>query len=195
MTRWTRRLAGMMAVGLGLAGCPAAQVGTITGPGTLEEPSPNPNPNPNPSPKPNPSPNPNPNPGDDGDAEAAEQRLPRPDVDPEIVQRIYFKAGSALLLAAALPILHDVAVVMRDHPGLQVVELQGHTDGRERGARLDVTRADNARRYLILQGVEPERLAAKGYGATHPLDPAATDAARARNRRVEFAVALRIDAP
>ena len=36
MTRWTRRLAGMMAVGLGLAGCPAAQVGTITGPGTLE---------------------------------------------------------------------------------------------------------------------------------------------------------------
>ena len=87
-----------------------------------------------------------------------------------------------------------VATVLAEHPEIQLVALEGHTDGRE-PASLGVTRAEAARRYLLGKGVSPDRLTVVGRGATAPLDSATTDAARANNRRVELVVAVRVDAP
>ena len=42
------------------------------------------------------------------------------------------------------------------------------------------------RRYLVGKGVKPARLSAKGYGPDKPLEKGASDAVRAKNRRVEF---------
>jgi outer membrane protein OmpA-like peptidoglycan-associated protein len=39
---------------------------------------------------------------------------------------------------------------------------------------------------LIQQGIPPERMTARGYGETLPIDSNRTAAGRARNRRVEF---------
>ena len=46
----------------------------------------------------------------------------------------------------------------------------------------------SVRRYLINQGVAPQRLVSKGYGPDEPLIKETTPEARAKNRRVEFIV-------
>ena len=40
--------------------------------------------------------------------------------------------------------------------------------------------------YLIQKGIPPQRLVAAGFGEFQPLDPATTDEAYARNRRIEL---------
>lgn len=184
-------VATLIVVALGACG-PAPQVGHLAGPGIIDEASPSPSPSPAPSPRTNPSPSPSPDPIAEADDDSAD-RVVVASTDPVIAEHVYFKPNSALLDAAGLPILKEVAATMQAHPDVELLEIQGHIASGERGAKLDQTRADNARRYLITQGVAPERLSARGYGATRPLDPAATDAARARNRRVEFTIALRVD--
>ena len=44
------------------------------------------------------------------------------------------------------------------------------------------------RRFLEEQGVDAGRLVAKGYGESNPIDKGASEAAHARNRRVEFTI-------
>ena len=51
---------------------------------------------------------------------------------------------------------------------------------------LSTARAISVVRLLIAEGVPPEHLAATGYGDNHPIDPADTQAAYARNRRIEL---------
>ena len=40
--------------------------------------------------------------------------------------------------------------------------------------------------YLVKQGVPQERISAKGYGMSRPIEDNKTKAGRAKNRRVEF---------
>jgi chemotaxis protein MotB len=40
--------------------------------------------------------------------------------------------------------------------------------------------------YLISKGVEPDRLAAAGFGEFQPLDQGTDEESRARNRRIEL---------
>lgn len=122
-------------------------------------------------------------------------RLVVPAIDPAPMPPILFAAGSSSIAPAAYPGLDAVVQLMLGHPDVQVVELQGHVDGKERGKGLDVARAVAVRKYLVGHGVDGERLVVKGYGATRPRDPGGTDAARARNRRVELSIALRVDEP
>jgi outer membrane protein OmpA-like peptidoglycan-associated protein len=122
-------------------------------------------------------------------------RIVIPDVDPATVPKIAFAAGKATIAPTAYPILDELARLLLAHPELELVEVQGHVDGRERGKGLDVARAEAVRKALVDRGVDTARLRAKGYGATRPLDAATTDAARARNRRVELSIALRVDDP
>jgi outer membrane protein OmpA-like peptidoglycan-associated protein len=42
--------------------------------------------------------------------------------------------------------------------------------------------------HLLFQGVETERLLAKGYGPDKPIENNASEAGRATNRRVEFII-------
>ncbi|TAK99614.1 MAG: peptidoglycan -binding protein [Rhodospirillaceae bacterium] len=51
---------------------------------------------------------------------------------------------------------------------------------------LSTARALAVVKFLISQGVPPERLAAAGFGEFQPIDPASTPAARAHNRRIEL---------
>ncbi|MEN0086904.1 MAG: peptidoglycan -binding protein [Pseudomonadota bacterium] len=75
-----------------------------------------------------------------------------------------------------------------------VLRVDGHTDnipvsGRGRfqsNRELSAFRAISVVDFLIEQGVPAERLVAAGFGETQPLDPADTDEARDRNRRIEL---------
>ncbi len=62
--------------------------------------------------------------------------------------------------------LQGLIQTLRDNPSL-VIELRSHTDTRDTEERNDILsqrRAQSAVDYLILRGIEPPRLVAKGYG-------------------------------
>ena len=51
---------------------------------------------------------------------------------------------------------------------------------------LSTARAVAVVKFLVAQGIPPDRLAAAGFGEYHPLDPGDTQDAYQRNRRIEF---------
>ncbi len=75
-----------------------------------------------------------------------------------------------------------------------VLRVDGHTDNRPlSGAgryrdnwELSSARATSVVKFLIANGVPANRLVAAGFGEYQPLDPADTDEARNRNRRIEL---------
>jgi len=77
-----------------------------------------------------------------------------------------------------------------------VMRVDGHTDKRPittgrypSNWELSTARAISVVRALIADGIPPDRLAAAGFGEYQPLDPGNTEAAYAKNRRIE----LRLD--
>ena len=119
----------------------------------------------------------------------------------EIRDKVFFELDSATIKAESFRILDDVVATLQGHPQIELLEIQGHTD--DQGAEdynltLSQRRADAVMRYLVEAGVEPQRLVAKGYGETRPLQPNATAEARETNRRVAFRIlrgAPKPDAP
>jgi len=79
-------------------------------------------------------------------------------------------------------------------PGLNwVLRIDGHTDRRPIASPrypsnwdLSTTRAITVLRALAAAGIPSDRLAAAGFGEFQPIDPADTEAAYARNRRIEL---------
>jgi OOP family OmpA-OmpF porin len=126
---------------------------------------------------------------------ADEQGCPRVYRDVEVTstgivirQQIFFEFDRAVIRDVSFPILNTVAQVMRDFPDI-VIEVQGHTDDRGRdeyNLNLSQQRSEAVRQYLIQQGIPAQRMTARGYGETMPIDTNRTAPGRARNRRVEF---------
>ena len=75
-----------------------------------------------------------------------------------------------------------------------VLRVDGHTDNRPLSGtgrfkdnwELSSARAISVVKFLIANGVPADRLVAAGFGEFQPLDPADTDEARAKNRRIEL---------
>ena len=106
------------------------------------------------------------------------------------LNNIFFDTGKSILRDESSPELDRMVVVMNENPKL-AVELGGHTDNtgsNEINAKLSQDRADAVREYLIGKGIEPDRVASKGYGETKPIAANATDIGRQQNRRVEFVI-------
>jgi OmpA-OmpF porin, OOP family len=112
---------------------------------------------------------------------------------------INFKVNSAELLPASFKTLDKAVAVLAEFKDVKV-EIQGHTDDQQLKAggkfadndALSQARAESVKAYFIKKGVTEDRLVAKGFGATVPIqDPtglkgAKLNAARTVNRRVEF---------
>ncbi len=75
-----------------------------------------------------------------------------------------------------------------------VLQVNGHTDSRPMagGGRirdnldLSTARAGSVVRFLIEEGIPPNRLVAAGYGEHQPLEPGNSEEVFARNRRIEL---------
>ena len=111
----------------------------------------------------------------------------------EILEKVYFKTGSAKLQRRSFALLDNVAAVMNAHPEIKKVRVEGHTDATgslKFNMRLSKARANTVVRYLVGRGkVDKSRLVAEGFGPTRPLIPdEKTNEERAQNRRVEFHV-------
>ena len=112
---------------------------------------------------------------------------------------VLFDAGQAEVNPAALPQLDSLAdAILQLETEIPtdinwVLRIDGHTDSRPiSNARfpsnweLSAARAISVAQYLVTQGVSPNRLVAAGFGEFTPLDPAETEEAYRRNRRIEF---------
>ena len=69
------------------------------------------------------------------------------------------------------------------------VEIGGHTDNvgaQDYNQQLSEARAQAVRDALIAKGISAERLTAKGYGLSMPVDSNDTEEGRAKNRRVQL---------
>jgi outer membrane protein OmpA-like peptidoglycan-associated protein len=108
--------------------------------------------------------------------------------DTLVLEGVHFETGKATLTEDSKTVLDIVARSLTDWPEIKV-EVGGHTDSRgsdKLNNDLSQRRADSVRAYLIERGVPAERLTAKGYGKTKPIGDNATEAGRAKNRRVEL---------
>lgn len=86
--------------------------------------------------------------------------------------------------------LDRLAAFIMAHPDLRL-EIGGHTDDQssdQHNLDLSEARAKAVLEYLVLHGVDPGRLQAKGYGALQPLVPNDSPEHRHMNRRTEIKV-------
>jgi chemotaxis protein MotB len=104
---------------------------------------------------------------------------------------IMFKDGTAELLPEASKALQDVIAVMREYNLYLVV--RGHADSEEARPpypsawELSGARAAAVLRYLVDEGkIKATRLRGIAYGETRPVEPGVNEAAKKKNRRVEF---------
>ena len=108
-----------------------------------------------------------------------------------IARPVFFAVNRDAILPASNPVLDAVAEVLRAVPGIRRLSVEGHTDdvGND-AANLDLSRrrAQSVVAALTRRGIDATRLTSDGFGETRPLVQAATPAARAQNRRVEFRV-------
>jgi outer membrane protein OmpA-like peptidoglycan-associated protein len=114
----------------------------------------------------------------------------------EILDKVFFETNKAVIKPVSYDILNQVATVMRHAPDITKLRVEGHTDSQGKDAAnmtLSQKRSEAVRAYLIKQGVEPERLEARGFGETVPVADNKTANGRAENRRVEFRIMERIE--
>jgi len=101
---------------------------------------------------------------------------------------INFDTAKDRLKPDAEKVLAEIVKLMLNYPKLKI-EIQGHTDNvgsAQYNLGLSNKRANTVRDYLLLFGVENDRIVSNGYGLTKPITSNETEEGRALNRRVEL---------
>ncbi len=103
---------------------------------------------------------------------------------------IVFIQGKATLTKKAKENLDKLSVYLKKHEEIKI-EVQGHTDSvgnKLKNLKLSQKRAQSVMNYLIMKGISPERLTAKGYGEKYPIADNRSLSGRRKNRRIEFLI-------
>jgi len=102
---------------------------------------------------------------------------------------VKFKTNSSDILRESDPLLTAVATILRDHPEIQKIRVEGHTDNRGPAGynkQLSDKRAASVVKWLTTFGIDKKRLVSKGWGLEHPIESNDSEEGRQANRRVEF---------
>ena len=102
---------------------------------------------------------------------------------------VLFDFNKSTLQPASDPVLQQILDLLKKN-STQKIEIQGNTDnvgGDAYNQTLSEARAKAIITWLTQYGIAADRLTAKGFGKTRPIADNATDAGRAKNRRVEIA--------
>jgi OmpA-OmpF porin, OOP family len=107
----------------------------------------------------------------------------------KILERVEFDTGLARIRKESDPVLQAVLKIMKEHPEITKLSVEGHTDNK--GSRfmnlsLSKRRAASVVSWLIKNGVDKKRLSSNGFGPDKAIDTNDTPEGRQNNRRVEF---------
>jgi len=115
---------------------------------------------------------------------------------PIVINNIFYDFNKATLRLQSQIVLNDLVKILLDNPKIKV-ELSSHTDSFGTDVynmNLSQERAQACVDYIISKGIDPDRVFAKGYGKTRPVQPNQfpdgrdNPAGRQANRRTEFKV-------
>ncbi len=101
---------------------------------------------------------------------------------------VHFDTAKATIRPDSEELLTNAAQVLKENPTLRVY-VDGHTDsqgGKAMNLALSKRRAAAVRAWLIKQGIEANRLVARGFGLQNPVGDNGTPEGRQANRRVEL---------
>jgi len=101
-----------------------------------------------------------------------------------------FESGKADLLPQVYPVLDSLAITMKENPQFKWM-VAGYTDAIGSAAinlKLSGKRAQAVVDYLVIKGVNRNKLLVKAYGKANPIANNNTAEGRAMNRRVEIKV-------
>jgi outer membrane protein OmpA-like peptidoglycan-associated protein/curli biogenesis system outer membrane secretion channel CsgG len=106
-----------------------------------------------------------------------------------VTHGILFDSDSYKIKGESYKTLSEIGQLLQDDPDLRL-SIEGHTDSDgsdEHNLELSESRASSVRDYLIATySVAPERLEAKGWGESQPMDTNDSPEGKANNRRVEL---------
>ncbi|WP_035610947.1 OmpA family protein [Hylemonella gracilis] len=106
------------------------------------------------------------------------------------INDVLFTSGQAELRASSMRNIDKLVVFLQNYPQRNVL-IEGFTDSTGSDAfNMDLSQRRSAavRASLIDKGVKPERIAARGYGESHPIANNTSSGGRQLNRRVEIIV-------
>lgn len=112
-----------------------------------------------------------------------------------VVENVYYDYDKADLKPESFPALDEIVRMLNTYPNM-VIELSAHTDSKgtdKYNLKLSDARAKSVVDYLVSKGIAAERLTAKGYGESQPIEPNEVNGkdnptGREKNRRTEFKV-------
>jgi len=112
-----------------------------------------------------------------------------------ITKQVYFLFARSQITQTVDPVSNDLLTevlgAINQHPEIELIEVQGHTDnvGTDHfNMVLSQARADAVRQWLVTRGVAGKKLIAKGYGSHVPQASSDTEEGRRENRRVQFKI-------
>jgi len=118
-----------------------------------------------------------------------------------LADKLLFPSGSIVIDERGKAALKQLAEVLNKEPDINMA-VEGHTDDKKvinlgqikDNWDLSVLRATSVCRYLTeIEKVDPHRLTATGKSEYQPNDPANTNEARAKNRRIEIVLTPKLD--
>ncbi|MGB4843974.1 MAG: OmpA family protein [Ferruginibacter sp.] len=107
-----------------------------------------------------------------------------------ILEDCNFETGKADLEEDSYKVIDELVAYLKRKEDVRI-ELGGHTDNvgsAKSNQVLSEARANTVRDYLLSKGIDPERVTAKGYGLTKPVETNKTEEGRALNRRTEVTI-------
>jgi len=107
---------------------------------------------------------------------------------PIVLEGITFETGKSDITPESAVVLQGALKTMQTYADI-IVQISGYTDdvgSATSNQVLSQKRADSVRFWLISNGIQPDRIIAKGYGEEYPRVPNDTPENRRMNRRIEF---------
>lgn len=110
-----------------------------------------------------------------------------------VFNNVLFDFDKAVLKPEGRVVADEVVAGLKAHPNNTIV-VEGHTDNvgsDEYNMGLGQRRADAVKRYLVEQGIAPERIETKSFGESQQAVPNDSPGNRALNRRVVFKISIK----
>jgi outer membrane protein OmpA-like peptidoglycan-associated protein len=100
---------------------------------------------------------------------------------------VHFMLNESSIQSNLYPLLNEIVALLKANPGSSIV-LEGHADATgedEFNQLLSQKRTESLRKYMISQGIDPNRVQTGSFGESRPKFLNTTPKGRALNRRVE----------